>query len=373
MNLARYLVSHTVRRWREQPWSPLARGAVAALLTGFALTSLAGLDAAEKVLNDKLEKAGANTAAILSPLAPGDAPVAPVLHAALKNDGATVAFVRLYRLAENDAGERLTVYAYGDDALPALRDMPAAASGAWLADKNSPEGLLTEIRLEDRTIPARATHTGLPARIPTDGASGVALVPFAAVADIVAASGGIEVTLFERRPAARPLSEVLAGVERMNTADRRRVTIVSAASLMEQIGALRAKKALVTAILSGGLVAVITLVFGALAALEYRENRFVLALLRSMGAPKPALAAQASAEALVVAFAAGGATFAALPALLRTLALKLKIVEIASALPDAIVSPAVVAPVALALLLGAFLATVPAVIGLRTPFGKVLE
>lgn len=373
MSLARYLVSHTVRRWKEQPWSPLARGAVAALVTGFAVVSLAGFDAAEKALDERLEKSGVNTVVLLSPISPGEPPSAGTLYSSLRNEGALLFFVRLHLPGETAAGERYAVYAYTDDAIPEFTGLSPSSSGGLLFDPGAPEGLMTELRLADRAIPVRVNHGALLGRIPADGAAGVALVPFSSVADIVADGGGMEVVLFERAPRARPLTHIVASVERMNTADRRRVTVISAASLMDQIATLRSKKTVVMGILTVGLVAVIALVFGALAALEYRENRFVLALLRSMGATRPALAAQSLGEALVVAFASGGAMLSILPALLRLLALHLNVMEIADTLPAAMLSASVVLPLTLALLLGSLLATIPAALGLRTPFGTVLE
>lgn len=368
MSLFRYLSSHTVHRWREQPWSPLGRGAVAFMISTAALATLGSFDAAERELVRQLERSGANTLSIFTPLPAGAQPVAAERYGWLESKGRVLATLRLYRGATDDLGRRVTLYSYGPDAAGALAGLESD-NGCFLIGGPGPVGLISTVSVDDLVFSARHVLAELPAKLPADGAELIALVPRELLSMMLATEGGTEVVVLDNT-SAEPTSTIAAALDRFHAADKARASVVSAATLMDKIGELREKKALAMSLLGGGAIALIALVFGALAALEYRESRFVFALLRSMGATRLSLYGQALTESLLVAVAGGALACAILPSVVAFLAGRF---ALSPAGASAFVAPTTTGVLFLALAAGALVASLPAALGLRVPFGRILD
>ncbi len=371
MRLARYLATHTLHRWREQPWSPLGRMAVALLISTGTLSVMGGFDSAEALLLSRMEKSGANVVSVFSPLSPGVTPNAATRYEWLSQKGEVLSVVRLFRSAEDDMGRRLALYAYSNEAIPALRGLDDE-QGCMIVGGELPAGLISTVTFGDMSFRAKNTGGGLASKLPADGAEVVALVPAEMVGQVISSEGGSEVTVFENR-SDTAVSAITATLDRFHAAERTRASVVSAGSLMDQIAELRQKKAVAMGLLAAGSVALIALVFGAIAALEYRESRFVFALLRSMGATGGSLYAQALAEALCVAFVGGALAVASLPLVASKVLAHLALADAAPGLGSAFISGGSLAVLTAALFLGGLFASFPAAVGLRTPFGRILD
>ncbi len=119
----------------------------------------------------------------------------------------------------------------------------------------------------------------------------------------------------------------------------------------------------------------VALVFGSVAILEYRQNRFIVALLRSFGAPAPLLLLRYAAEALLLAAAAVLAARGILVATHGELFGKLAGFE------PALLDRGVIDPYAWSELwrqarwlgLGAGLGVVPVALAMRAAVGRVLQ
>jgi predicted lysophospholipase L1 biosynthesis ABC-type transport system permease subunit len=119
---------------------------------------------------------------------------------------------------------------------------------------------------------------------------------------------------------------------------------------------------------------VVALVFGSIAILEYRQNRFIVALLRSFGAPAPLLLLRYAAEALLLVAVAlllvRQGIVLAHPALFALAGFEPGLLD--RAVLDPYAWPAVW-PQARWLLLGAALGVLPVAFALRQPVGKILQ
>ena len=124
--------------------------------------------------------------------------------------------------------------------------------------------------------------------------------------------------------------------------------------------------------LLGGIV--VALVFGSIAVLEYRQNRYVAALLRSFGAPAPLIVGRYAVEALILT------TTAVLLAVWLLLTLHGWLFALAGFEPT-LLSRTALNPYSVELVwhqarwlaLGALLSLLPVAYGLRQPVGRVLQ
>jgi hypothetical protein len=337
--VAAYLLKDTFKRWLEQPWSALARGAVAFFVSAAAFVVLGLFDAAERVIEAKMRRAGVNTVTVARQLTTGALP-AGERYAWLGREGGLLVLARPYLDGKSRAGLHVEAYGYAPESMATLA---AAATAMAMARTTA-----TAMAAATTTAPAMAAAGGAPAMlvtsalppaleervvladglelaaltvapegvlrllpVPTNGA--LLLAPLASLEPAVRARGGVELVIFERREdAAVTLAGCVEALRRLQLLDGTRAEVKSSLDLRGELEAVREARRICAAALCAVFGGLLVLVFSAMAALEYRESRFLAALLRSMGARPRLLVARQAAEAAVVANIGGGAAFAAL-------------------------------------------------------------
>lgn len=373
MNIALYLTRDAAARWKEQPHAPLARFTVAFLVCALSLTILSVLGVAERVLEARLADSGVNAVAIMSPLMGATAPENGERFAALGDFGESLALVKLHRVATADFGGKVVVYGYHESALGTLA---THTTEPRIFIGNILPGMEISATVDDREMKAvSVAKAGVLRRIPVDtGMTGAILVPLSDVADMVGAEGGVEVNVLERSASAPTVPEIVGMVERTAEADDLHLTTLSADGMIRELDTLQGRRAQIQAMLALGVAVAVAVVFGALSMLEYRENRHVCALLRSMGIRAGLLAGQSLAEGLVVALLAAGAACAIVPAIARFAAGQGWLDgTVAASVPAVAFSPGVIWPVMAALITGAIVATAPVALAMRKPVGHILN
>jgi hypothetical protein len=179
---------------------------------------------------------------------------------------------------------------------------------------------------------------------------------------------GTSVTLFRRAPDAPSLEALTAALETVQA--NAPVTGAGAGSVQTALPLLRELEALQTTWRGYGwalavvLTVTVALVFGSAAILEYESTAFTTALLRSFGVGPGPIWCQRYLEAAFLANAGGAVALAAGAAVAKAV--------LPQFLPFLATLP-VLAPVALALNLGALLAALPVAVALKRPVGLVLQ
>jgi len=148
----------------------------------------------------------------------------------------------------------------------------------------------------------------------------------------------------------------------------------SALPLLKELERLQGRQQQWRALLAGVLGLAVALVFGAIAVLEFRQNLFIGALLRSLGTPGRFLYFRQWFENALLA------NLAALSAIALVAGLHAQIFG-ALGFPPAVlelkdVNPYFSYEIALVLLwvnIGAFLSSLPVAVGLRRPVGAILN
>jgi hypothetical protein len=370
-----YLLRDTVKRWLEQPLSPLSRLVVAFLVGGSALIVLGAFDAAERALVAKMRKLGVNTVIVSRSLQAG-AQASGSRYEWLAGQGGLLVLARPYADGKSRAGQTVEICGYTPESLPALAGMlgdGAATDGALLLTESVPAGIAETVTLADGLSFDAMTVApeGVLRLVPRHAAGGLLLVPVVSLEPLMAARGGQEVLVFERdETSSVPLATCVEAVRRLTAGDNPQARISSAMDLNRELGNIRETKRLWTFGLCALFGTTLVLVFGSMAGLEYRESRFLVALLRSMGARPWLLVARQVAESAVVANLGGVAAVGALALAARNAAhfagLGMDVTQFGA------VSPETALAVFGGLSAGAVAAAVPVMFALRKPIGTVL-
>lgn len=374
MNIAKYLTRDTGCRWLEQSHLPLARLGVAGLLGALALSILSVLGVAEKVAADRMANVGVNVVASMSVLEAGEPAKCGSRFAGLAAEGDFLPMVRLYRVGTSDFGAKVTVFAYEDEAVASLAKCGVTKPRIFLG--GMPAGLTAQVDVDGRIFTADefGPTTGILSRIPREaGATCVMLVPASDVSDLLATEGGVDTFVFERKESARPVRQIVDSIRRFSEAAEIRATVISAADMMDELDSLRSRRRKVEAGLGIFVAVAVSLMFGSLTLLEYRERRFTGALLRSMGVSRGWLVAQVLGEGIILSLGALAVVIIALPklAVLSRASLGLD-AGICQAIESTVASREVIAPVVIALLLGVAVSILPVVAAMRRPVGETL-
>ncbi|MCW5548242.1 MAG: hypothetical protein KIT44_04690 [Opitutaceae bacterium] len=373
-----YLSKDIWSRWCETPGALAARLLVAGLLAGLLLLTGALLRLGERNLEARLAGMGGRTLLLNEAVSAGTDQAPPLGRtlAALAANAELVALRQLPVTARDGAGRDCLVLVYGEESLPALAPWLAVQPGAdgHLFTAQLPAGL--PVRLEvDGTDVAASTLPAPEWLLRFTGGRAALLLPAARAGDWLELGHFETVQLTLRETGGPEIRRLAAALRSLLFLDGRSTAqLQSPERLLDELDALQLLQARLRhgSGLAAGLLA--ALVFGSIAVLEYRQNRFTLALLRSLGAPAPLLLLRYAAEAALIAVAA--------VLLARGLAAGLHAPLFGQAgFPAALLDRTTLDPYAWAevwrsgrwLLLGGVLGVLPVAFALRQPVGRVLQ
>lgn len=376
--IAFYLSKDIWSRWLEHPGAMLARLLVGVLLATLLLFAQAGFSLAGRSLETRVARLGAGTLLATELVGPdriGRTSLGELLSP-LADRVELVAFRQLSVAARDPLRGDLLALAYGRGTAVALAPTLAGAppSGIHYLTADLPAGLNLEVDLDGVSRPVvTVAPPAWIARLPLF--KPLLLIPDEAATEWTR-GGYLEFCLVLADPSRPDQVAALAEAVRTLLLIERRDTaqLQSPETLLEEIRQLdlTRRRAQATAGLGGGFV--LALVFGAIAGLEYRQNRYIVALLRSFGAPSTLVLARYAIEAaLLLALAGVAAWFVAG-------GLHARIFGFAGFEPG-LLNRGVFDPYAWEavwpqlrwLLGGAVLSVAPIALALRQPVGKILQ
>jgi len=278
------------------------------------------------------------------------------------------------RHGEDEFGKQRTVYIYDrymlEALLPALPSKPG--TGAFVISEDFPAGMSTQVRV-DRGPEIDACMALPPSWLSKFGANPAAiLLPETEFSDL-ASKGFYELIVFLGADDTDLLSIEDNLRAMLSLEDLGNVQINSPKELLAQLDALQSTQRQWRGGfgLFGGLA--VSLVFGSISILEYRQNRFIIALLKSFGAPSVLLVARYLLESiLLVTIAALLARSAAIylhPIIFQTIGIEPNLVD------RSVIDPYVwtaIWPQLRGLGFGALLSVLPVAVAMRMPVGKTL-
>jgi len=375
--IASYLWKDTWSRWLEQPSSVLSRIFVGSLLVTVATVILVAFNLLERNLRTRLESFGVNTivtremVVATEPLAMPNQP-RPDLYAPLKQFGDKIRLRQFFLRANTPWQKEITVFSYDDEALTMLGDLIHPKTPLIYLNDTLPEGGLVEMNLDRHqyTAVVRRPNTFFRPLV----SESILLVPqgWSPEAERI---GYFETTLFRRSPDTFPIPHFVTAIQNLFTAENRNPPQVqSALGMVKELENLQARQAQWRSAMAGLLGLAVALVFGAIAVLEFRQNAYVSALLRSFGAPGKALYIRQWIENGVLANLAAISAIVILACFHRELFSLLGFPRDLLDLNKA--NPYISWEIALILLwvnIGAFLSSLSVALGLRKPVGEILS
>ena len=155
-------------------------------------------------------------------------------------------------------------------------------------------------------------------------------------------------------------------------AEKRQVKVVSALGILKILEHITEVQRIVLSLIVVGCGVILSLTLGSIAWLEYRQDAYLLALLKSFGTPSLVLLIHMFLENLLLVLVGILGVFLAWTPLYALAAPHLQIIGLHAATPPAI--PVLdMAVIVLACLAGVILSMVPVAIGLRKPAGLILH
>jgi hypothetical protein len=377
--IAFYLSKDIWSRWLEHPGAVLARLLVGVLLAALLLFAQAGFLLAGRSLETRVARLGAGTLLLTEVAGPDRTDRAPLgqILAPLAVHAELIAFRQLPVPARDPLRNTdLLVLAYGRATHAAIAPTLAAAPASALhyITANLPPGLPLDVELDgvQRQVVTLAPPAWL-TRLPL-------FKPLLILPDDHAThwlrQGHLEFCLLLADPAQPDAVRTLADAVRtlLLVENRNTAQLQSPETLLAEIAALETTRLRTQA--GAGLVGgiALALVFGAIAGLEYRQNRYIVALLRSFGAPSVLVLLRYAAEAVILLALAG---LAARAIAIAAHPLAFGFAGFEPALLDrAFIDPYTWDAVWTQLrwlLAGAALSVAPIALALRQPVGKILQ
>jgi hypothetical protein len=373
-----YLWKDTWKRWCEQPGSPLARWFVTLLLMLVAAVILVAFQLVERSLRNQLERFGLNTLLVRETVVPGSAEFfrqgeGPDHLAVLKSSGEKLRVRQLFVRGQTEWQQNnLLVFSYSPDAVPTLARMLSVETPVICLSDTLPAKAVMRVRIGHHSVFAGVVRPQ--GWLRSLSSEDVLLVPQGWLAD-EEQLGWLDTTVFQRGLVAPPMEKIISAVNTLSTLDQRASPqIQSSLPLIKELDELKNRQVQWRNWLALILGAAVSLVYGSIAVLEFRQNLFVCALLRSFGAPARYLYIRQWLENVLLA------NFAALTAVVlvaflhqtifATLGFSRDILDFSGGNPY-LGGP--IKSIFIWINVGALLSSLPVALGLRKPVGEILN
>lgn len=354
----------------------LARLFVGALMVSVATFILVSFLLLERTLRERLDNFGVNTLVVKEMVMVNDPELLPNAHRpdrleALTMYGDKYRLRQLYGRATTEWPTDLQIMTYPPEAMTWLRDYSSPLTPLICISDSWPENTMIKVTALRQSAQAIVKRPG--ALFKPVFAQNMLLAPQGWVPELERI-GYVEVNMLKRNETAPPLQSIMDMITLLFQLDRRQSPqMQSPLPMVKELETLQSRQGQWRAGLAAMLGLALALVYGAIAVLEFRQNLFITALLRSLGAPSVFLFLRQWLENAVLA---NGAAFLAIfilasvhQSLFGLLGFS-KTVLVGGAAPY---FSAEVLAVFLWVNIGAFLSSIPVALGLRRQVGQILN
>ena len=350
---------------------------VGGLLVTVATVILVAFNLLERNLRTRLENFGVNTIVSREMVAANDLTALPNhirndRMAALDKYGEKVRLRQFYSRASAPWQREITTMSYSDEALPMIGTLLHTNTPLLLFSESMPENSLVEVNLERQqgvAVVRKPTIFFKPVMHQS-----VLLVPQGWAPD-AERNGYVEMVVFRKKTDELPIPHFVAAIQNLFIMEEKNPPqLQSAVGMIQELEGLQQRQAQWRSAMAGMLGLALALVFGAIAVLEFRQNAYVSALLRSFGAPGKALYLRQWIENGVLA------NLAAVSAILLLACFHAELFG-ALGFPNDLLNLSNANPylsweMGLVLLwvnIGAFLSSLAVAVGLKKPVGEILS
>ncbi|MGE9268930.1 MAG: hypothetical protein ACQKBY_12610 [Verrucomicrobiales bacterium] len=297
--IASYLWKDTWRRWFEQPGSILARSVVTIIMVALAVLLLVGFQMQIQKLRSQIESFGLDNLLLVETISPNDEAVAPEHRfGALAKHGHLITVKKLLVNGQSSDGNRASVVSYGDRDLRGLAPYLRYGHEVFLLSSRLKAGLVVDYEVEGKY------YRGVTLEPDPDMAqlmqSDTLFIP-RSQGEEYEERGYSMIYYLQRHPSAPDIKKITDAVNAVTRRDGfGRVELRSAVMLREKLNQLQSQQANLRFWMAALLGAALSLIYGTLSVLEFRQSMYVSALLRSFGAPRALLALRTVGENLLI-------------------------------------------------------------------------
>jgi hypothetical protein len=312
--IASYLLKDILRRWLETPGALLTRGLLATVLALALLWIQAAFIFSAWALEERIERLGVDTLMVVNNRSPDDILMAKpsldkLLYPLVAEDGAL--FLRApFLQARSELGQRPQVFVMNQMQRLALQAQlgELVAEPAILFDLSLPQAVPIQVFVEGMELTAMSAKPPVSMqRMKTFfNTTQVLLLNPASVA--FTADRHDREILFMQVGDLDKIPELLDAIQLLLHGEGiGSYQIVSAGDWLEELSELKRQQAMLWRFCIAFGAGLLVLVFGSVAILEYRQNVFIAALIRSFGIPRAVLLMRYAVESLTIIVIAGAA------------------------------------------------------------------
>lgn len=347
------------------------------MLVTVATVILVAFTLLERSVRARLETFGLNTLVIRELMTAADQEMipngaGPDRLAPLQRLGHRVQLRQLYIRGQTEWGTDLMAYSYSPDSVPELAPWLSPKTPLICFSDRLPEDTLIEVTLNRQT--GAAVVRRMDSFLRPLGGENLLFVPQGWTPDSERL-GYVETTLFQRASDGPSMQQFVDAVNLLGQLERRRpAQLQSPVAMIRELERLQARQNQWRKIMAILLGLALALVYGAIAVLEFRQNLYIGALLRSFGTPALFLYFRQWAENAFVA------NTAAILAILTVYSLHSSLFGTLgfprSVLDLKLANPYLTSEIGLILAcvnIGAFLSSLPVALGLRREVGEILS
>lgn len=372
-----YLWKNTFKRWLEYPVSPCSKILIPALLGFLAVIVLALFSEVERELHNQLSKKSLYTVLITEFVQNDIAPT--VLRQSYEEE---LMWTERYGLgviknvrqplitATIHFSKSTPVIAFGASVTEFGSQSADTHPTVWLLENNpAKHGEIVEISISDKRTVAEIRE------IPIWVSQGLGMEQAVAVPIVMIEpyllNGFMNHTIAEL-DSLKTLEKYVTEVSAYYQAEKRNIKIVSALEILKNIEQINTIQLVVRSLIVLGCGIILALTLGSIAWLEYRQESYLLALLKSFGTPSYILLIHMFIENLILVVGGLCVVMLSWGALYKIAITKLRAIGLqATELPP--IAGADFGIILLAGFIGVLFAMVPVAIGLRKPAGLILQ
>ncbi len=359
-----YLWRNSLRRWYEQPLSLLSKLVVSALLGALGATVILGVKELGVELDKRLRDRDTLTAVISESVEQKDA-IGRLTERGEDHwkilEGESAMFHQAPGFADAENANNVLITAVDEMERLGLVD------DFYLVSDTLPVGKRVEFSIRDFRSEATVIRPSEEMEVVLLGRPSV-LGSVRRLASLY--MRGFSETVVLRAASLDVLRQAAGIVQALKQVEGRRMNLQSNLKILEEIERIREiqTQALLGVTLGASLV--LGLVFGSLAWMEFREERYLLALIRSFGVGSLSLLAHSLVENILLAV--GGVSLGFLGLAVATRAMNLSALNMEWMLEANRLFAGDGIPLLIGAALGGLLSGIPIAIGLRKPLGLVL-
>lgn len=377
--IASYQWKDILKRWFETPGALFARVLIAAVLSLAMLWLHASFALATRSLEVRVERLGVNTVVVHAHRFPSDTSARPLfehLLPVLREEGRLFCGQSPYVAAHTETGDEARLLVYSDSQRASLAEILGCtpSRGTILCDRRLPEGLPVGVVVDGLRVTAEtcALPERLARAVNLRGAERLVLLPEVVGAPFLR-QGFRDIAYFAADDPSK-VKDIVASLRQLLAAEGYRSSdVLSAEKWLSELAELRTQQALFRRAAALFFAFLLVLVFGSISVLEYRQNMYIAALIRSFGIPPFVLVLRYLIEALLVVTAgaaiAWGCAIALHSEVFTFVGMETSLVQLETVDPYPLERNRLLL---LSLAAGAALSVLPVVVAVRKSVGRIL-